>query len=75
MGNGAMEKKGEIMTDQKKRILKVEEVGDFWKERTKPRIRLKGKWLMDAGIYPNHHVEVENPQPGVLVINLVENEV
>jgi hypothetical protein len=30
---------------------------------------------MDAGIYPNHHVEVENPQPGVLVINQVENEI
>ena len=70
-----MGKRGEIMTKPKKRILKVEEVGDFWRDRTKPRIRLKGKWLMNAGIHPNSHVEVENPQPGVLVIKLVENEV
>ena len=71
-----MEKRGEIMTHKPgKRILKVEEVGDFWRKRTKPRIRLKGKWLLNAGIPPNSHVEVENPQPGVLVINLIKDEV
>ena len=36
----------------KKRILKVEEVGDFWRKQTFPRIRLKGKWLEKAGILP-----------------------
>ena len=61
------------MTD-KKRILKVEEVGDFWRKRTVPRIRLKGKWLAKAGILPNHHVEIESPHPGVLILQLMEND-
>jgi hypothetical protein len=32
-------------TNLKTRILKVEETGDFWRKKTVPRIRLKGKWL------------------------------
>ena len=58
-------------SNPKPRILKVVEVGDFWKKQTKPQIRLEGKWLAKAGILPNRHVRVENPQPGVLVIHLV----
>ena len=58
----------------KKRILKVEEVGDFWRKRTFPRIRLKGKWLARAGILPNHHVEVDSPFPGVLILHLIEKD-
>ena len=58
----------------KKRILKVEEVGDFWRKRTVPHIRLKGKWLVKAGILPNHHVEIESPHPGVLILHLMEND-
>jgi hypothetical protein len=54
----------------KPRILKVVEVGDFWKKQTRPQIRLEGKWLAKAGILPNRHVCVENPLPGVLVIHL-----
>ena len=54
------------MTNQsinRKRILKVEEVGDFYRGRTTPRIRLKGKWLTIAGILPNGYIQVENPKP------------
>ena len=58
----------------KKRILKVEEVGDFWRKRTVPRIRLKGKWLAQAGILPNRHVQVESPQSRVLILHLIEQE-
>jgi len=58
----------------KKRILKVEEIGDFWRKQTFPRIRLKGKWLARAGILPNHHVEVESPHPGVLILQLMEKD-
>ena len=58
----------------KKRILKVEEVGDFWRKQTVPRIRLKGKWLAKAGILPNHHVEVESPHSGVLIIHIIEKD-
>ena len=54
------------------RILKVEETGDFWRKQTVPRIRLKGKWLAKAGILPNRYVKVASPQPGVLVLHLME---
>jgi hypothetical protein len=58
----------------KKRILKVEEIGDFWRKKTFPRIRLQGKWLTKAGIHPNHHVEIESPYPGVLILHLMEKD-
>ena len=64
------------MTDEvnpKSRILKVGEVGDFWKERTTPRIRLKGRWLAKAGFLPNNYVQVESPTPGVLILQLMDN--
>ena len=67
-----------IQTDKdnsNKRILKVEEVGDFYRKRTKPLIRLKGIWLMKAGILPNNHVEVENPESGVLLLKMIDKEV
>ena len=59
------------MTITKPRVLKVSETGDFWAKRTKPQIRLVGKWLAKAGIPPNNYVQVENPKPGVLVIRLL----
>jgi hypothetical protein len=68
---------GEItMIDQiipKNRVLKIEEIGDFWRKRTKPRIRLKGKWLAEAGMQPNRYVNVSNPTHGVLVLHLIDN--
>ena len=67
-----------IQTDEDnsiKRILKVEEVGDFYRKRTKPLIRLKGLWLSRAGILPNNHVEIENPEPGVLLLKMIDKEI
>ena len=61
-------------SDLDTRILKVEEVGDFWRKDTKPRIRLKGKWMLKAGIHPNTFVQVSNPQPGVLILEIVNKE-
>lgn len=76
MVNGAMGSRVEIMNQESNnRILKVEEVGDFWRKNTKPRIRLKGKWMIKAGILPNNYVQVSNPQPGVLILQMVEEEV
>ena len=60
--------------ENKKRILKVEEVGDFWRKKTMPRIRLKGKWLAQAGIIPNRHVQIESPYPGVLILHLLHQD-
>jgi hypothetical protein len=56
----------------KERILKVEEVGDHWLKRTFPLIRLKGKWLAEAGIPANSYVKITNPQAGMLVFHVVE---
>ena len=56
------------------RTLKVEEIGDFWRGRTRPRIRLKGKWLAEAGIQPNNYVSIENPEQGRLIIKLERGE-
>jgi hypothetical protein len=52
------------------RILKVSEAGDFYRKHTWPYLRLMGLWLFRAGIYPNSHVRIENPHPGVLVIQI-----
>jgi hypothetical protein len=54
------------------RYLKVVEIGDFWAKRTMPSIRLQGKWMIKAGMLPNRHVQITNPEPGVLLIQLVE---
>jgi hypothetical protein len=54
------------------RVLKVVEIGDFWAKRTVPSIRLQGKWMIQAGVIPNRHVRITNPNPGVLMIQLVE---
>jgi hypothetical protein len=55
------------------RVLKVAEIGDFWAKRTMPSIRLQGKWMLRAGVLPNHHVQITNPSPGVLLIQLLED--
>ena len=57
----------------KKRVLKVEEIGDFWAKRTMPSIRLQGKWMLRAGVLPNHYVQITNPSPGVLLIQLLDD--
>jgi len=36
------------------RLLKIEVDGDFWKDRTKPKIRLTGRWLERAGVQSGH---------------------
>ena len=55
------------------RVLKVAEIGDFWRKRTTPAIRLQGKWMAQAGLLPNRYVQVFNPCPGVLVIHILED--
>ena len=56
------------------RRLKIEAVGDFARERSYPRIRLKGHWLKAAGFPADSYVLVSNPQPGVLTLQILENE-
>lgn len=59
--------------ETKKRILKVASIGENRKKRLKAQIRLQGKWLVAAGLIPETHVEVTNPQVGVLILRCVQD--
>ena len=48
------------------RSLKIEEDGDFWKEKLTPKIRLKGCWLERAGFKPGNQVSVKCVAPGII---------
>ncbi len=48
------------------RTLKIETVGDFWRGLIKPKIRLTGRWLEQAGFKPGSHVQVISVAPGVI---------
>ena len=48
------------------RRLKIEEDGDFWKGKIKPKIRLRGYWLEQAGFKPGSHVSVKSIAPGII---------
>lgn len=52
----------------KPRIVKVEETGNRYRSQIKLRVRLEGQWLARAGLKANQQVKIENPTPGVLVI-------
>jgi len=48
------------------RRLKIEASGDFWKGAIKPKIRLMGRWLEQAGFKPGSHVQVSCSAFGVI---------
>jgi Toxin SymE, type I toxin-antitoxin system len=48
------------------RKLKIEASGDFWKGLIKPKIRLTGRWLEEAGFRPGSRVHVTCIAPGVI---------
>ena len=48
------------------RTLKIEEAGDFFRGRIKPKIRLMGRWLEQAGFKPGSRVAVTHLAPGVI---------
>jgi hypothetical protein len=41
------------------RTLKIEETGDFFRRKIRPKIRLTMQWLERAGFKPGHRVRVE----------------
>ena len=53
------------------RNLKVEKTGDFFHRKIKPAIRLKGRWLEQAGFAPDSHVRVVIRETGVLEIRAI----
>jgi hypothetical protein len=48
------------------RTLQIEAEGDFWRGIIKPKIRLIGRWLEQAGFKPGHRVQVTCVAPGVI---------
>jgi hypothetical protein len=50
----------------KTRRLKIEEEGDPWKGRVRPKIRLVGCWLEQAGFKHGNHVSVKCVAAGVI---------
>jgi hypothetical protein len=56
----------------KTRTLKIEAVGDFAYTKIKPRIRLTGLWLEQAGFKPGHRAAIHVPRPGELIMRFEE---
>ncbi len=54
------------------RILKIEETGDFYASKVRPRIRLSGRWLERAGLRAGHRVQADWIEDGVLALRFVE---
>jgi hypothetical protein len=50
----------------KLRRLKIEKDGDFFRGKIKPKIRLMGRWLEQAGFKPGTHVIVKSLAPGII---------
>lgn len=55
---------------EKERILKVQDMGDHYLKKVIPQIRLQGKWLLKAGIFPENRVEITNPRSGILILRV-----
>ncbi len=56
----------------KTRNLKIEAIGDIAYRRVKPRIRLSGLWLENAGFKPGHRVAISSSKPGELSLQFRE---
>ena len=54
----------------KTRTLTIET--DHWSDPVKPKIRLHGRWLEQAGFKPGHRVEVQVGEVGTLTLRFVE---
>ena len=53
------------------RTIKVEKTGDYFYAKVKPAIRLKGRWLEQAGFSPNSHARITVLADGVLQIQAI----
>ncbi len=54
------------------RTLKIEAHGDIWKGLIKPKIRLMGHWLEQAGFTPGNRVCVTCIAPGIIELRSSE---
>jgi hypothetical protein len=55
------------------RSLKIEPEGTAWRIQPKPKIRLIGRWLEQAGFKPGHRVQVRCVSPGVIELRSLED--
>lgn len=55
------------------RRIKVETIGDYFKRKTAAGIRLKGKWLQNAGFKPGEHCQVTFISPGIIRLSMSTN--
>ncbi len=51
-----------------RRKLKVEHRGDFARRKTYPLIRLRGKWLWQAGFLPDSYVTLTIEQGKIVIV-------
>lgn len=64
--SGVMESQTHMGRHPTVRTLKIEADGDVWKGLIKPKIRLVGRWLEQAGFSPGLRVQVMCVAPGVI---------
>ena len=53
----------------KVRQLKIEETGDPWKGKVRPKIRLQGCWLEQAGFRQGNYVHVKCVAVGIMELH------
>ena len=68
-----MNQQEEARPGPNQRTLKIETVGDFACGEVKPRIRLSGYWLAQAGFKPGHRVEIRLLNPGEMNLQFKED--
>ncbi len=52
--------------------MKIEERGDYFRKRTVPTVRLKGKWLRAAGFPAGRYLTLTVVSPGVIELRVCE---
>lgn len=55
----------------KRRTLKIESAGDYWRGRVTPKIRLAGHWLERAGFKPGNRAEIKIGERGTLTLKFL----
>jgi len=59
--------------DPKIRRLKIEEDGDRWKGKVRPKIRLQGCWLEQAGFKQGNYVRVKCVASGIIELRFSDS--
>ena len=70
--HGADETRDGTVTGKPSHTLKIEAVGDFAGRKIKPRIRISGYWVEQAGFKPGHRVTIHSLKPGEMTLQFKE---